>query len=108
MTNVCEDEKKGKLSNMLVDDFIKEPDLKQFYLNDVDELLANYEPGKPDNKPTAMKQIKEKQEQQNKLPKNQIYLCSKCKAKLTENDILENRNKLVHFRDEFELNLILN
>ena len=59
-------EKRGKLSNMLVKDFIKEPDLKQFYLNDVDELLANYEPGKPDNKPTAMEQIKKKQEEQNK------------------------------------------
>jgi len=60
------DEKKGKISNMLVDDFIKEPDLKKFYLNDVDTLLDNYEPGKPENKPIAMKQIKEKQEQQNK------------------------------------------
>jgi len=62
-------EKRGKESNMLVDDFIKEQELKQFYLNDVDELLKNYEPGKPENKPTAMKQIKEKQEQQNKAKK---------------------------------------
>ncbi len=60
------DEKRGKESNMLVNDFIKEKELKQFYLNDVDELLKNYEPGKPENKQTAMKQIKEKQEEQNK------------------------------------------
>ena len=60
------EEKKGRLSNMLVDDFIKEQELKQFYLNDVDELLKSYEPGKPENKPTAMKQIKDKQDEQNK------------------------------------------
>ena len=60
------DEKKGKISQLKVEDFIKEPDLKQFYLNNVDELLDNYEPGKPENKPTAMKQIKEKQEAQTK------------------------------------------
>lgn len=57
---------KGNPSNLLVEDFIKDPELKQFYLNDVDELLITYEPGRPENKPTAMKQMAEAQERQNK------------------------------------------
>jgi glycosyltransferase involved in cell wall biosynthesis len=56
------DETLGKESRLLIDEFIKEPKMKQFYLNDVDELLDAYDPGKPENKPETMKQIKEKEE----------------------------------------------
>lgn len=45
------------LSMRSVDDFIKEPDLKQFFLHDVDDLLSKYEPGKPENKQDVIKQI---------------------------------------------------
>ena len=47
------------LSTKTVDDFITEKDLKQFFINDIDKLLNNYEPGKPEYKPDVLKQIEE-------------------------------------------------
>ena len=40
-----------KESSKSVYDFIKEPELKSFFLDDVDKLLEIYEDGKPENKP---------------------------------------------------------
>jgi hypothetical protein len=52
-------------SNVKVDEFIKEKDILQFFMNDIDKLLESYEPGKPQYKPDVTKQmneIKEKRE----------------------------------------------
>jgi len=46
-------------SEKTVDDFIKQPDLKAFYMDQVDEVLKTYEPGKIDYKPDVTKQINE-------------------------------------------------
>jgi len=48
-----------KISDKIVDDFIKEESIKKFFLNDIDNLLVNYKPGNPENKPDVLKQIKE-------------------------------------------------
>jgi len=48
-----------KDSDKTVDDFIKEPELKDFYMNQIDDLLKDYEPGRPEMKPDVLKQIKE-------------------------------------------------
>tara|TARA_B100001758_G_C18416996_1_gene621066 strand:+ start:20854 stop:21867 length:1014 start_codon:yes stop_codon:yes gene_type:complete len=50
------------LSNLTVDDFIKESSLKQFYLHDIEPALITYMPGKPDMKPDVIKQTKELRE----------------------------------------------
>ena len=45
-----------------MDSFIRneyEAHIKRFFMNDIDELLKNYEPGEPDKKPDVIKQIKE-------------------------------------------------
>ena len=47
------------LSDKTVDDFIKEPQLKSFYLNEIEPLLCNYDPGKPEMKPDVIKQTEE-------------------------------------------------
>lgn len=49
-----------------VDDFIKESDLKQFYMYDMNSLLENYEPGKPEHKPKLLEQIKKMEEERGK------------------------------------------
>jgi glycosyltransferase involved in cell wall biosynthesis len=52
-------------SNVKVDEFIKEKDILQFFMDDIDKLLESYEPGKPQYKPDVTKQmneIKEKRE----------------------------------------------
>lgn len=47
------------LSNKTVSDFIKEPELKEFYTEVVDTLLETYEPGKPEHKPDVLKQMEQ-------------------------------------------------
>ena len=57
---------KTKLSRYTVDDFIKDPELKKFYMVDMNDLLTNYEPGKPENKPKLLEQIKKMEEERNR------------------------------------------
>jgi len=40
-------------------DIIKEPEILKFFMEDIDKLLDNYEPGKPENKPDVTKQLME-------------------------------------------------
>ena len=46
-------------SDKTVDEFIKEPDMKDFYMNQIEGLLVDYSAGSPDMKPDVLKQIKE-------------------------------------------------
>ena len=43
-----------------VDDFIKNSELKQFYMTDVNNILENYEPGRIENKAEILEQIKKR------------------------------------------------
>jgi hypothetical protein len=47
------------ISEKKPEDFIKEEDILQFFMNDIDPLLKEYEPGDPKYKPDVLKQIKE-------------------------------------------------
>ena len=58
-------------SKYTVDDFIKDPELKQFYTHDMNNLLVNYEPGRPEHKPIILEQIKQNEERRNKLIEEQ-------------------------------------
>lgn len=60
-----------KPSDKTVDEFVKEPDMKDFYMNQIDGLLANYSAGAPDMKPDVIKQIKEIEIQREKMMKEQ-------------------------------------
>lgn len=46
-------------STVKVTDFIKDEKMLKFFLKDIDEILENYSPGKPENKPNVLKQIEE-------------------------------------------------
>jgi glycosyltransferase involved in cell wall biosynthesis len=67
------------------EEFVKEPEILQFFMNDIDELLEKYDPGRPEHKPDVLKQIAElkqqreeqmqqqqQQQQQIQIPHNQI------------------------------------
>jgi len=63
-----------KPSPKTVDMFIrtkKEEHIKNFFLKDIDELLAKYDPGLPIMKPDVLKQIKEIDEQRAKMMEEQ-------------------------------------
>jgi len=48
-----------KESEKKIEDFVKQPELRDFFINKIDDLLNDYEPGRPENKPEVLKQIKE-------------------------------------------------
>ncbi len=59
-----------KESPKKVEDFIKKPDenkIKKFFMEDIDGLLAKYEPGEPKMKPDVLKQIDEILAERHKL-----------------------------------------
>ena len=60
-----------KESPRTVDEFIKNPDLKHFYMNEIDDLLKDYEPGLPKYKPDVIKQIKEIELERSKMMQQQ-------------------------------------
>ena len=53
---------KVTLSRYTVDDFITDPVLKQFYMYDMNRLLEDYEPGRPEHKPEMLEQVKKREE----------------------------------------------
>ena len=61
-----------KKSDKVVDDFVKEADLKEFYTNELHPLLDNYEPGKPVMKQDVMEQTKQIEETRQKQHEEMI------------------------------------
>jgi hypothetical protein len=55
-----------KESAKTVDLFIKEPDLKDFYMNQIEKLLKSYEPGRPNMKPDVLTQMVAMEKQRKK------------------------------------------
>jgi glycosyltransferase involved in cell wall biosynthesis len=56
-----------KTSPRTVDEFIKDKDMKEFYMEKIDNLLQNYAPGDPSNKPDVLKQMIEIEAERKKL-----------------------------------------
>jgi hypothetical protein len=56
-----------KTSSRTVDEFIKDKDMKEFYMEKIDNLLQNYEPGDPSHKPDVLKQMIEIDEERKKM-----------------------------------------
>ena len=50
------------VSDKTVDDFIREEPLRLFFVEEVDGLLKNYEPGRPEHKPEVLQQIEDLKE----------------------------------------------
>ena len=59
-----------KESSKTVDMFVKNEDMKDFYMRRIGELLKTYEPGRPSMKPDVLEQIIEIEEQRRKHAEN--------------------------------------
>jgi hypothetical protein len=46
-------------AKILPSEIVKEPEILKFFMEDIDDLLEKYEPGKPENKPDVTKQLTE-------------------------------------------------
>jgi glycosyltransferase involved in cell wall biosynthesis len=75
------------LSKYNVDYFIKDPELKQFYMKDMNSVLENYLPGRPENKPELNEQIIKMEEERNKRINDQKKMIE------TQQKIIDNMNK---------------
>ena len=62
LLNGCENNSFIKKSDKTVDCFVKQEQLKQFYMYEIHELLKDYPAGEPSNKPDVIKQTKEIEE----------------------------------------------
>jgi len=60
-----------KTSPRTVDEFVKDVAMRQFYMEKIDGLLQNYQPGDPSNKPDVLKQIKEIEEERKSMAMQQ-------------------------------------
>ena len=56
-----------KDSEKTVDDFIKEADLKTFFMDEVSEIIKDYDPGLPKHKPEVLRQTAEIKERRKKM-----------------------------------------
>ena len=100
-----------KDSDKTVDDFVKESDLKDFYMNQIEDLLKDYQPGRPEMKPDVLKQIKElkderekqaremQQNQPNGIPPQMIEMMKQNPKMLKE--ILKKQNNITD--EQFEM-----
>jgi predicted nuclease with TOPRIM domain len=57
---------------ILPSDFVKEPEILKFFMEDIDSLLEVYEPGKPENKPDVTKELKKIKEEREIMIKQEI------------------------------------
>lgn len=53
-------------------DLVKEPDILKFFMEDIDSILATYEPGNVENKPDVTKQLAKIKEDREKMMKEQM------------------------------------
>jgi hypothetical protein len=53
-------------------DFVKEPEILKFFMEDIDKLLESYDPGNPKHKPDVTKQLAEIKENREKMMKEQM------------------------------------
>jgi glycosyltransferase involved in cell wall biosynthesis len=58
------------ISDKKVEDFIEDPEIREFFLEKIDDLLENYEPGRPENKPEVLKQIQIMEEERKVMIQN--------------------------------------
>ena len=70
MFDMQQDPRVFKESTKTVDSFIRRADesnIKNFFMQEIDELLNNYAPGRPEMKPDVLKQIKEIEAKREKM-----------------------------------------
>ena len=72
-----------KQTDKSVEEFIKDDDMRNFYMNEVDNILKDYEPGRPTMKPDVLTQIIDIEERRRKDAENRYNeLASKINGKI--------------------------
>jgi|UniRef100_A0A6C0D744 glycosyltransferase involved in cell wall biosynthesis len=87
------------LSEKTIDDFVKEPNIKQFFMDEIDTILGIYEPGRPEHKPEVFKQMAEITKQREEMARqkqqnNQIYENKLSEQSQIINNLLQENNMM--------------
>jgi len=89
-----------KTSDKTVDEFVKENDIKNFFMNEIEDLLVNYKPGDPSMKPDVLKQISEIEEKRRQMSNNNnnngsivLQQDGKESIQLTQEQVLQHLNE---------------
>jgi len=77
---------------LLPKDFVKEEDLLKFFMEDIDSLLENYEPGKPGYKPDVKQQLEELKEERQKKMQEMIKQQSEYQDTINKISMITNPN----------------
>jgi len=90
-----------KESKYKVCDFIKDQNLRKFYIEDIESLLIKYEPGKPENKPDVMKQVIE-------IKKRREVMIAEQKRRQQEsfNELIKNYEKNINDQNNIIQNIM--
>lgn len=99
-----------KLSDKKVADFVKEENIMRFFMEDIDKVLENYQPGKPENKPEVMKQMQEINKKREYMMKQQMENQMKYNQILQKNNISPDQdpNKIDPMKKINEMGLVIN
>jgi hypothetical protein len=90
-------------SRYVVDDFIKDPILKQFYMHDMNKVLEDYEPGRPEHKPLLLEQMKQMElERDKRIDEHNKML--EAQQKLLSNIYKPTNKDIEALRNEYEKN----
>lgn len=97
-----------KVSDKKVEDFVKEKELFNFFMRDIETALESYEPGKPEMKPGVLKQIDELTKKREKLMKQKTDEIQEHNNKIFSNMGLS-KEHIEHLKNNpSELNKIIN
>jgi len=93
------------ISEKSIDDFIKEPELKKFFMEDIDILIKDYEPGRIEYKPDVIKQISELRLKREKMIQEEM---KKQEEMNLMNNNLMNSNSLINYQNKMnEMNVVI-
>lgn len=85
-------------SDKNVDYFIKENELKEFYMNEINNLLSDYKPGEPENKPDVIEQTEkikvERAKKQNESIKINFKMQDGTMKELNLNELNDHVNQI--------------
>ena len=83
-----------KESRLVVGDFIKDADIKYFFMEDIESLLKIYEPGRPENKPDVMKQIGELKKKREEMI--EAHRQQQMHQQISIQDLVQNYERTIH------------
>jgi hypothetical protein len=78
------------VSEKTVDDFVKEQDIKTFFMETIDALLDEYQPGDPSNKPDVLKQMEEMKIKREEMMRQQQIQIQQQQQQIIQHPFVQN------------------